>query len=56
MTQDGSKVTTDPDTIRRWAEDCDGTPGAVKGTGNGEDPGILRINELVKRKTVAERL
>jgi hypothetical protein len=38
-----STTTTDHDTIRRWAEERDGTPATVRGTGNG-DPGVLRID------------
>jgi hypothetical protein len=36
--------TTDHDKIRRWAEARDGTPARVKGTGDDDDPGILRID------------
>jgi hypothetical protein len=36
--------TTDHDEIRRWAEGRDGTPACVKGTGDDDDPGILRID------------
>ena len=39
-----SKTTTDHDTIRRWAEQRDGVPASVKGTGGDDDPGILRID------------
>ena len=39
-----SKQTTDHDTIRRWAEERGGRPARVKDTGNGDDPGILRID------------
>ncbi len=39
-----SQTTTDHETIRRWAEERDGKPTAVRGTGGGEDPGILRID------------
>ena len=38
-----SKTTTDHDTIRRWVEERGGRPAAVKETGGGDDPGILRI-------------
>jgi hypothetical protein len=38
-----SKTTTDHDTIRRWAEERDGTPASVRGTGDG-DTGVLRID------------
>ena len=37
-----SKTTTDHDEIRRWVEERGGRPAAVKETGNGDDPGILR--------------
>ena len=39
-----AKVTTDHERIRRWAEERGGTPAAVKGTGSGDDPGVLRID------------
>ncbi len=39
-----AKVTTDHEIIRKWAEDRGGKPAAVKGTGIGDDPGILRID------------
>ena len=39
-----SKTTTDHDTIRKWAEERGGRPAGVKGTGGGEDPGVLRID------------
>ncbi len=38
-----SKTTTDHDQIRQWAEARGGKPAAVKQTGGGDDPGILRI-------------
>ncbi|ALI98524.1 hypothetical protein [Rufibacter tibetensis] len=41
---DSSKTTTDHDTIRKWAEARDGKPATVKGTGKGEEAGLLRIN------------
>jgi len=37
-------ITTDHDEIRRWAEDHGGTPARVRGTGDKDDPGILRID------------
>lgn len=37
-------TTTDHDEIRRWAEERGGKPASVKGTGAGDDPGILRID------------
>ena len=39
-----SNQTTDHDTIRKWAEERGGRPARVSGTGNGDDPGILRID------------
>lgn len=39
-----SNTTTDHETIRRWAEDRQGKPAKVKGTGGKDDPGILRID------------
>jgi hypothetical protein len=39
-----SKTTTDHDTIRNWAEQRDGHPAAVKGTGSAGDAGLLRID------------
>lgn len=45
MTDDGSQTTTDHDTIREWAEDNDGQPARVEGTGDGDDDGgLLRID------------
>ncbi|GAA0569158.1 hypothetical protein [Caenispirillum bisanense] len=44
MSQDhGSHVTTDHDTIRKWAESRGGKPAAVAETHHGKDAGILRI-------------
>ncbi len=39
-----SKTTTDHDTIRKWVEERGGRPAGVRGTGGGDDPGVLRIN------------
>jgi hypothetical protein len=39
-----SKTTTDHDEIRRWVEEHGGRPAAVRGTGDGDDPGVLRID------------
>jgi hypothetical protein len=39
-----AKVTTDHQKIRQWAEERGGKPAAVKGTGSGDDPGVLRID------------
>ena len=39
-----SNTTTEHDTIRKWIEERGGRPAAVKGTGGGDDPGILRVD------------
>jgi nucleoside-diphosphate-sugar epimerase len=39
-----SKVTTDHDTIRRWAEERGGAPAGVRGPGQGDEVGVLRID------------
>ena len=39
-----STTTTDHDEIRRWVEEHDGKPAAVRGTGRGGDKGVLRID------------
>ena len=39
-----SKTTTNHDEIRRWVEARGGRPASVRETGNGDDPGILRID------------
>jgi hypothetical protein len=39
-----SNTTTDHDEIRRWVEEHDGAPATVRGTGDGEDAGVLRID------------
>ncbi len=39
-----AKRTVDHATIKRWAESRGGRPARVKGTGKGEDPGILRFD------------
>lgn len=38
-----SQTTTDHGTIRRWAEERNGHPAAVRQTHGADDPGILRI-------------
>jgi hypothetical protein len=40
----GSKVTTNHDEIREWVEERDGQPARVKGTGDDDSPGVLRID------------
>jgi hypothetical protein len=39
-----AKVTTDHETIRRWAEARGGRPTSVEGTGKRNDPGLLRFD------------
>ena len=39
-----AKTTTDHNEIRRWVEERGGFPAGVKGTGDGNDPGLLRID------------
>jgi hypothetical protein len=39
-----SKVTTDHEEIRRWVEARGGWPARVKGTGDDDDPGLIRID------------
>ena len=39
-----SSTTTSHDEIKRWVEAHGGTPAAVRGTGSGDDPGVLRID------------
>ncbi|HET9182141.1 MAG TPA: hypothetical protein VFP59_08410 [Candidatus Angelobacter sp.] len=35
---------TDHEDIRRWAEERDGTPACVRGTGSGDDIGMIRLD------------
>jgi hypothetical protein len=44
MATSQSTKTTDHDEIRRWAQERDGKPASVRDTGDGDDPGILRID------------
>ncbi len=39
-----SKTTTDHDEIRTWVEERDGKPVSVRGTGDEDEPGVLRID------------
>jgi hypothetical protein len=39
-----SQQTTDHETIRRWVEERGGRPARVKGTGDGDRDGLLRID------------
>ncbi len=43
-TERSGHTTTDHAFIRRWVEERGGKPAAVKSTGGGDDPGILRID------------
>jgi hypothetical protein len=43
-TQADTRTTTDHDEIRRWVEEHGGKPARVRSTGNGDDPGVLRID------------
>jgi len=38
------RTTTDHDVIRTWVERHGGRPARVKGTGDGDDPGLLRFD------------
>ena len=40
----GSQTTTDHDEIKKWIEERGGKPARVMGTGEKDDPGMLRIN------------
>jgi hypothetical protein len=44
MAQSETNTTTDHDEIRRWVEEHDGKPASVKGTENGDEAGVLRID------------
>jgi hypothetical protein len=39
-----TNTTTDHDEIRRWVGEHDGKPATVKGTGDDEEAGVLRID------------
>lgn len=39
-----SRTTTDHEEIRRWVEEHDGTPASVRGTADGDELGVLRID------------
>ncbi len=39
-----SSVTTDHDTIRKWADERGGKPSCVRGTGSESDIGMIRID------------
>ena len=44
MSDHEAKQTTDHDEIRRWVQERGGKPARVKGTGSGDDPGVLRVD------------
>ncbi len=44
MSDASSKTTTDHDTIRKWAEARGGEPASVRGTGDNDEAGVLRID------------
>ena len=39
-----SRTTTDHEEIRQWVEEHDGNPATLKGTGSGDEAGVLRID------------
>ena len=43
-TERSARPTTDHDEIRRWAGERGGWPARVKGTGEGDDTGMIRID------------
>ena len=43
-TSSKNRVLTDPEEIRRWAEERGAKPTCVKGTGGGEDVGMIRLD------------
>lgn len=44
MSKNISAVTINHDEIKHWVEEHQGAPVRVRGTGNGKDAGILRID------------
>src|SRR5438045_6247485 len=44
MARAQSTVTTDHDEIRSWAEERGARPACVRGTGGGDDPGMIRLD------------
>ena len=44
MARHSSTTTTNHDEIRRWAEARGAKPARVKGTGSGDDPGMIRLD------------
>jgi hypothetical protein len=49
-----SATPTEHKKIRRWAEQNNGRPACVKGTGQGNDPGMLRIDFDAKEESLKE--
>ncbi len=49
-------TTTDHAEIRAWADARGGLPAAVQGTGDGNDPGILRIEFPAARRSHEDAL
>jgi hypothetical protein len=39
-----TKATTDHECIKKWAEERGAKPACVKGTGDKDDPGLIRID------------
>lgn len=39
-----TQTTTDHEAIRNWAESRGAKPSCVRGTGSGDDPGIIRLD------------
>jgi len=44
MARSKTTTTTDHDEIREWVDSNHGFPAALRGTPNGDDPGVLRID------------
>jgi hypothetical protein len=49
-----AKPVVDHDKIRRWAEENNAHPACVKGTGKGDDPGVLRLDFDEKEEGLQE--
>lgn len=45
---------TDHDEIKRWAAENNARPACVRGTGKGDDPGILRLDFDAKDENIEE--
>ncbi len=43
MADHDTQTTTDHDTIKQWAEARGGEPAEVEGTGDKNDPGVIRL-------------